>query len=138
VSNARLRVIIADDHAGLLDEIRSLLTPEFDLVALATDGKQLLAEAVRLRPDIVVTDVNMPRMNGIDASRAIVQGAHCKTIVALTMHDDPNLIRSAFSAGVGAYVLKVDAGEELIPAINAARAGKRYLSEGVRGDHINA
>lgn len=124
------RLVLADDHAGLLAEIRSLLEPEFRVVSSTADGTSLLHAVREYLPDAVVADVEMPGTNGIDAARKIVGSGLCDAVVILTIYDDPDLIAKAAAAGVRGYVLKVDAGEELIPALRAVLAGGRYLSHG--------
>jgi len=127
------RVVLADDNADVIEEIRALLEPDFRLVSLATDGNALLQAVRATRPDLVVTDVQMPGRSGIDVGRQIVQLGLCNAVVALSLHGDPQLIQSALDAGIRGYVLKDDAGEELIPALRAVLSGGRYLSNGVAG-----
>ena len=131
-STERLRLIVADDHAGLLVEVQSMLASEFDIVATVRDGLELVKAAEQLRPEVVITDIRMPLMDGIDASREIVSRGFCRSVVLLTTFGQPELVRSAFNAGILGYVLKINAGEELIPAVRAAIEGRSYLSHGVR------
>jgi len=128
-----VRVILADDHPDLREEMRRLLGPEFDVLRAVEDGEALLEAAADLRPDAVVTDVRMPRLNGIEAGERVLRRGFSHTVVVLTMYPDANLVKAALAAGIRAFVLKVDAGEELIPAIYAALRGECYLSQGVRG-----
>jgi len=113
------RLALADDHPDVLEEIRYLLEPEFRVVCSANQGDTLVQAVHDYRPDCVVTDVQMPKMNGVAAGREIVAGGLCDAVVMLTMYDDPQLIRTALEAGIRGYVLKEDAGEELIPALRA-------------------
>jgi DNA-binding NarL/FixJ family response regulator len=130
------RLALADDHTDVLDEIRLLLEPEFQVVCSANQGKALVRCVDQCRPDGVVTDVNMPELNGIDAGREILGQGFCTAIVMLSMHNEPQLIQNAMAAGIRGYVLKEDAGEELIPALRAVLAGGRYLSRHVKASHL--
>jgi DNA-binding NarL/FixJ family response regulator len=127
----KTRVVLADDHRDLLTEIERLLTPEFDIIATAQDGVALLEVTAELKPDVVITDVEMPRMGGLDASRAILRQGLCKAIVVLSMHGEPLVVKRALGAGVQGFVLKTDAGDELSPAVNTAIGGGTYLSQGI-------
>jgi DNA-binding NarL/FixJ family response regulator len=127
-----LRIALADDHAEILEEIQALLEPEFQVVCSASEGSALVRAVQASKPDCVVADVQMPGVNGIDAGREIVQRGLCDAVVMLSMHNDPTLIQSALIAGIRGYVLKEDAGEELIPALQAVAAGKQYVSRRVK------
>ena len=126
------RLVLADDHAELLRTIEQLLCAHFDVVGKAVDGLTLVMLTEALRPDVVVTDLRMPGLSGIDAARRILQQKVCKVVVLLTMYDDSHLIRSALDAGVLGYVLKASAGEELILAIEEALQGRVFVSRHVR------
>jgi DNA-binding NarL/FixJ family response regulator len=129
----RLRILLADDHRDLLEEMCQLLTPEFAVVRSVTEGLALVEAAREVRPDVVVTDMNMPGLNGIDAGRQILQGGMCDAVVILTVYNEPQMVRSALEAGIRGYILKVDAGEELTAAIQRVVTGHTYLSRGVSG-----
>jgi DNA-binding NarL/FixJ family response regulator len=128
----RFRLVLADDHREVREELRQLLEPEFDVLCEVGEGAALVQAVFELKADAAVTDIHMPNMDGIEAGRQIIDRGLCEAVVALTMYSDPHLVQSAFDAGIRGYVLKVDASEELIPAIYAALKGKRYLSLGVR------
>lgn len=130
-NDSKLRVLIAEDNLSVLQETRNLLRHEFDLVATVGDGLRLIAAAEQLKPDIVVTDINMPELNGIEAGRQILALGCCKNVVALSVSNSPEIVRLALEAGIRGYVLKENAGEELIGAIYAAAHGKKFLSSGV-------
>ncbi len=121
-----IRVLIADDHADVLDDIRDLLEPDFDVVGAVGDGQQLLKAAETLKPDVIVTDISMPELNGIEAARRIIEKYPDSKIVLLTMHSDPALIEQGFAAGALGYVLKVKANMDLAQAIYKALEGKRF------------
>ncbi|SRR5260370_33595935 len=131
-ANARPRLVLADDHADVLEEIRSLLEGDFLVVSSAANGKELVQAVFESKPDGVVTDLEMPELNGIEAGREIARLSLCSAIVILSMYSDSQLVLKAMDSGVLGYVLKEDAGEELVPAVQAALQGKRYVSRGVR------
>jgi DNA-binding NarL/FixJ family response regulator len=133
VREAPFRLALADDHAGILEEIRELLEPEFHVIGSASEGASLIRVVKESKPDGVVADVEMPGLSGIDAGREIVRRGLCDAVVMLSMYNDPLLIEKARLAGIRGYVLKEDAGEELIPALRAVMAGGQYLSRGAKG-----
>jgi len=108
-----------------------LLAPEFEVLRSVREGAALIEAALELRPDVVVSDINMPGLNGIDAARQIRKRGACDRVILLTVYREPQLVRSALEAGIQGYVLKLDAGEELIAAVRSVLAGNTYLSRGV-------
>ena len=114
----RARVLIADDNSACLDHIGRLLETRFEVVARAADGVECVAAARRLSPSVVVTDISMPRMNGIEATRLITRHCPGVKVVVLSVHDDPAFIEAALEAGASAYVLKLQAFDDLVPAID--------------------
>ncbi len=134
-ATGRLRVLLADDHSGMLDETRGLLAREFEIVESVSDGQALLSAVAQFKPDAVVADINMPLVDGIEAGRRILREGLCSAVILLTMYSDWRLVRSALESGIRGYVLKVDAGEELGLAIVAVAGGGTYLSRGVPSPH---
>jgi DNA-binding NarL/FixJ family response regulator len=130
-AGGRLRVLLADDHPEMLEEIRSLLARQFEIVGLAGDGQALLSAVGQLRPDAVVTDIKMPLVDGIEAGRRILREGLCPAVIVLSMYNDRRLVHSALGYGIRGYVLKVDAGEELALAVDTVAGGGTYLSRGV-------
>jgi DNA-binding NarL/FixJ family response regulator len=128
----RARVLIADDSEPIMREIEDLLSPEFDVVGKATNGIDLVAEATRLRPDLIVTDLEMPGLGGIDASRAALKERPGLPILLLTSHCDCHLVEEALGVGIRGYVLKLAAGDELIPAAHGALRGETFISPALR------
>ncbi len=124
----RPRLLLADDHEGFLEEVSRLLADEFELVGVARDGAELVERAEKLSPDAVVTDFKMPKMTGILAARKLIESCTCSTVVLLTIHRDPQLVRDALNAGIRGYVVKDRAGEDLIPAIRSALDGETFVS----------
>ncbi len=130
-------MLLADDHRLVADALASLLRDSFDLLGPVLDGRSLVEEAARLRPDIIVTDAFMPILNGIDAAREIKSRGLDSKIVMMTMHPDPKLAAEAFRAGALGFVSKQSAGEELIEAIHHAFQGRAYITPLVAKDVIN-
>jgi len=122
------RLLLADDHPELLREIQELVARDFDVVGTAADGLTLVQMAKALKPDVVVTDIRMPLLNGIDAARVILEQESCHAIVLLTVCDDLRLVKCALEVGIRGYVLKAAAGEDLIPAILRTLEGKAFVS----------
>lgn len=130
-SNNRLRVLLGEDNADVLEYTHNLLGEEFDLVASAENGLDLVAAAEKFKPDVVVTDIGLPALNGIEASRRILDLGCCKAIVAFSVENSPEIVKTAFKAGIRGYVLKEAAGGELVSAIYAAARGVMFLSSGI-------
>ena len=128
------RVIVADDHMLVAQGIRHVLESDFDVIECVTDGAALVTAAERLHPDVVVTDVSMPRLNGLEAIRTLRKHGNEARAIVVTMHADPFLAAAAISAGASGYVLKHAASDELILAISEALAGRTYLSPLCRQD----
>src|SRR3954471_2239063 len=122
------RVIIADDHTMLLEAFEKLLAPECDVIAKVTDGRALLAAVRDLHPDVVMLDIAMPLLNGLDAGRQIKQMDASIKLVFVTMNEDPDLAAEAFRAGASAYLLKRSAGSELLTAIREAMKHRSYVT----------
>jgi DNA-binding NarL/FixJ family response regulator len=124
----RITVLLADDNPDILSIIQEMLTPTFDVVALARDGESLVAAAEEHDPDIIVTDISMPGLNGIDAAKQILERDPRSKIVMLTVNRDRTLAESALASGALGYVLKLYAGEELIHAVRQAMEGRKFVS----------
>jgi DNA-binding NarL/FixJ family response regulator len=137
-SDRRPRVLLADDHLLVAEALTSLLTPEFDLVGVVEDGRALLEAAGKLQPDVIVADVSMPHLNGIDALAQLRQGGDRTPVVFLTMHRDVTFARRALDAGASGFVLKHSASVELVTAIRAALQGKTYLTPQLAGEVLEA
>jgi len=127
----RFRLVLADDREDLLHEIQILLHAEFDILRAVTDGQALIDAVREWKPDAVIADIQMPHVNGIEACRRLVEKGLCKVALILTMHNEAQLVEAALRAGIRGYVLKVDAAEELIPAVRCVLGGTQYLSRGV-------
>jgi DNA-binding NarL/FixJ family response regulator len=134
---AAIRVVLADDHAIVAEALEALLKTTFNLLAVVNDGRALLKSVEKLRPDVVVTDISMPLLNGVDAVRQIKNIRPETKIVMLTMHTEVQLAVEAFRAGASGYVLKSSAGEELITAIQEASKGRSYLTPLIAKDLLS-
>ena len=132
----KIRVLLADDHRIFLEGLKGLLEPEFDLVGTVEDGRALVKEAERLRPDVIVADISMPLLNGIEAVRQLKKSDHGIKVVFLTMHPDVSFANMAFEVGASGYVIKRSASQELITAIHEAMMGKTYVTPEIAGELI--
>jgi DNA-binding NarL/FixJ family response regulator len=130
---SRPRVLLADDHPIVAEGLRSLLAARFDVVGVVEDGQALLEAARMLAPDVVVADVSMPLVNGIEATRRLQQEQPEIKVVILTMHREEAYARRALEAGAAGYVLKVAAGSELMEAIDTALAGTTFVTPELAG-----
>ncbi len=124
----RPRVLLADDHALLLEAFQRLLTPACEVVGTVADGRALLEVAPRLKPEVIVLDISMPRLNGIEACRQLQPQLPGAKWVFLTVSEDPDLAAEAFRLGASAFLLKSSAASELFAAIQMAMQGKRYVT----------
>ena len=124
----RARVLLADDHPGNTDLLCGLLQPEFDVVGRVEDGNALVAAAETLSPDVIVTDISMPGLDGISAAMVILGRNPAARIIFVTVHGDRVLMERGLSTGALGYVLKLAAGDELLPAVRAALRGERHVS----------
>jgi DNA-binding NarL/FixJ family response regulator len=136
------RVLLADDHALVLGAFEKLLAGECEVVGQVSDGRKLVAEAERLRPDVVVLDISMPLLNGLEAGRQNKQSQRDVKLVFLTMNEDSDLAAEAFRAGASGYLLKRSAASELTAAIREVMQGRSYvtplMTEGLVGSLLNA
>ena len=124
----KARLLLADDHTLLLEGIRLMLEPEFELVGSVEDGQALLAAAKTLKPDVILLDISMPVLNGIDAAHRLRKLLPSAKLIFVTMHADPDYVAEAFRAGAMGYLLKRAAASELLTAIRAVLKGNHYVS----------
>ena len=132
----KLRVLLADDHPIVLEGLKNLLGGEFEIIGDVQDGRDLVAQAATLHPDVIVADISMPQLNGIEAARQIKKTDKNIKIVFLTMHPDATYAANAFEAGASGFVLKHSAPSELITAIHEATKGRTYVTPLIAGDLI--
>ena len=131
------RVLLADDHKIVIEGLKSLLRDEFEIVGSVEDGRALVEQASTLYPDVIVADISMPQLNGIEAARQIKKIDKNIKIVFLTMHQDATYAANAFEAGASGFVLKHSASSELIRAIHEAIKGRTYVTPLIAGDLIH-
>lgn len=134
----RPRVLLADDHLLVAEALESLLSAEFHLVGVVADGRELIEAAERLRPDVIVSDIAMPHLNGIDALVRLREAGNQVPVVFLTMHRDATYARRALEAGASGFVLKHSASVELLAALRAALDGKTYLTPQLAGEVLES
>ena len=129
-----IRVVIADDHQLVRQGVRALLNhaPGVNVIGEAADGEEAVKAVEQLRPDVLVVDISMPKMNGIQAAQHVHESAMPTKTVVLSMYGDPDLVRRAFDAGARGYVMKHSTAGELVQAVRAAAAGERYVSEALK------
>jgi len=123
-----MRILLADDHRLVLERVSALLQSSFDVIGKAGNGKELVAEAMRLNPDVIVADIFMPLMTGIEAAHELHKAGSRAKFVFLTVHSEDEVVQACMAEGALGYVVKSHMGSDLIPAINAACNGQRYIS----------
>ena len=130
----RPQVLIADDHVVFADALRLLLEETYHVVGAVADGKAMVSAALKLKPDVIVVDVGMPLLNGLDAARRVRESLPKVKLVFLTMQDNPNLAAAAVELGGTGFVLKQSAGSELMAALDQVLCGKSYVTPKVRSE----
>jgi DNA-binding NarL/FixJ family response regulator len=133
-NTSRPSVLIADDHAIFAESLRVYLEKTFVIIGVVVDGRAMLDEAIRLKPDVIISDVAMPLLNGLDAARRIREQVPNVKFVFLTMLDDPNLAAAALELGAVAFVLKRSGGVELLEAIEQILHGRSYLTPKLKAE----
>jgi len=128
------RFLIADDHAIFAEALRGYLEKTYAIVGVVLDGRALIQQAMQLRPDVIIVDISMPFLNGLEAARRIKLEAPNIKFIFLTMQDDPNLAAAALELGAIGFVLKHSAGKELLQAIDHVLHGKPYLTPKLRAE----
>ena len=133
-----IRVVIADDHTLVLEAFRQLLMPDVDVVGTAEDGRELIKIVKQLKPDVVVSDISMPLLNGLDACIKLLKLFPDLKFIALTVRDEPDLVTEVMRAGAKGYVLKSSAVSELLQAIKSVAKGSTYVTPLVTGSMIGS
>jgi DNA-binding NarL/FixJ family response regulator len=124
----RPRILLADDHTLVVEGFRKLLEPEFDIVGVASDGRALLAAALQDKPDVIILDIGMPFLSGIDAGRELKRLVPRTRLIVLTMNEDPDIAREALRHWASAYLVKKSAGTELTRAVREVLKGRSYVT----------
>ncbi len=128
---SKIRVLLADDHGDMLDTVALLLVSEFDVVGTVTNGKALLSAAERLKPDVVIVDISMPILNGIEAVRRLMESGSQAQVVFLTVHESSDYVHAALATGALGYVVKSRLASDLSVAVKEVQAGRSYLSPSI-------
>jgi DNA-binding NarL/FixJ family response regulator len=131
VTANKIKIALADDNDEMLYLIKEILEPEFEVVAAARDGPELLKAVEDLKPDVIIVDINMPEMSGYEVARKIVDKDIEARIILLTVHKDRGLVEIGFSVGAMGFVLKFTAINDLVPAVNEVFQGNRYISPAI-------
>ena len=132
------RVLIADDHRILAEGVRGLLEPEFEVVGIMDDGRELVEAAKQLQPDVIVADISMPSLNGIEAAVQLRDSGVTSKVVFLTQHREVAYARRAIEAGAAGYVLKHSVATELVTAIHEALRGQTYITPMIAGELLES
>ena len=132
---AHFRILVVDDYEAWRKRIRAILEPwpELDVIGEASDGLEALQKAEELRPDIILLDIGIPRLNGIETGHRLSQLVPTAKVLFVTQENDPEVIKATFSSGTCGYVIKTDAGSELVPAIQAVLRGDRFIRSRIAG-----
>jgi DNA-binding NarL/FixJ family response regulator len=131
-STSRARILIADDHVIFAEALQFFLEQTFSVIGVVTDGRAMIEEAIRVKPDVLVADISMPLLNGLDAARRIHEAVPLVKFVFLTMHGDPILAAAALEIGPVAFVLKLEGGRALVRAIEQVMLGRSYMTPNLR------
>jgi len=134
----RPRILMADDHLMLLEAFKALLEPDFEVVGTVTDGRTLVQAFAQLNPDVVLLDVAMPLLNGLDAGRQLKAQRKSVKLIYLTMNPDPDVASEALRLGASGYVLKSSAAQELKQAIHEALRGRSYITPLITRDVVGS
>jgi len=127
------RVVLADDQEEILETVSRVLRSDFDIVAAVPDGESAIEAVARLDPDLVVLDISMPILNGLEAASLLQESGSKAKVIFLTVHDDPDYVEAAFSVGARGYVLKARLGIDLLPAVREALQGRTFVSPPLNG-----
>lgn len=129
---SKIRVLLADDHQAVLQRICELLGGDFDIVGIVSNGRDAIVATLRMKPDVLVLDISMPILDGLQAAQQLRSAKQLTKFVFLTVHTGEDFVDAAFSAGASAYVTKFDVATDLVPAISEAFAGGIYMSGSLR------
>jgi DNA-binding NarL/FixJ family response regulator len=124
----KLRILLADDHPRFSEFVESLLDPSFKIVGKVSDGQALLDAAAKVKPDIIITDISMPVLNGIEAAEELQRAGCTARIIFLTVHSDPDFVRRCLATGAFGYIMKPRVALDLMSAIREALAGHLFVS----------
>jgi DNA-binding NarL/FixJ family response regulator len=126
------RILLADDHPNICKSVAALLEPDFEVVGIVANGRDVLSEARRLQPDVVILDISMPLMGGIEAAKQLRASGSSAKVMFLTVHDEAEFVRAGLASGAVGYVIKHRLTSDLIPAVREILAGNRFISPALR------
>lgn len=132
---SKARILVADDHPAVRELVEAVLEPAYDVIGMVDNGKALVETALRLLPAVIITDISMPVLDGIEAAKQLRESGSCAKVVFLTVHSDPDFVRACLNAGASGYIVKVRMDTDLLLAVREALAGRIFLSP--NGDHLN-
>lgn len=127
----RISVLLAEDSPAVAQQLRLLLAAEFHVVEMVHDGLSVLSAVRKLKPDVLVTDISLPEIDGLAAAEQLLSEAAVSCVVFITVHDDPALVKRALRAGSCGYVLKADAGDDLLRAVHEVHGGRTFVSASI-------
>lgn len=133
---AKARILLADDHLLVAEALKKLLEPEFEVVGTVGDGRKLLRDAAELKPDLLLLDLNLPLLNGMDAGRQLKELMPSVKIIVLTMNEDADIAAEALGKWASGYLLKKSAGSELLKAVRDVLFGLRYVTPAANMDRL--
>jgi DNA-binding NarL/FixJ family response regulator len=125
---SKVRVLLADDHPGVRALVENIVEPTFEVVGAVGDGKALLEAALSLEPDVIITDISMPTLSGIEAAKRLQESGSRAVVVFLTVHSDPDFVNACLNAGASGYVVKIRMDTDVLCAVREALAGRIFLS----------
>jgi len=131
----KVRILLADDLPAVRELVKEIVEPTFDVVGMVGDGEALLEAALSLQPDVIITDISMPTLSGVEAAKRLQESGSRALVVFLTVHSDPDFVNACLSAGASGYVVKIRMDTDLLPAVREALAGRIFLSP--TGNHLN-
>lgn len=132
---SKVRILVADDHPGVRERVEDILQPTFEVVGTVCNGKALVETALKLQPDVIITDISMPTLSGIEAAKRLQESGSRAKVVFLTVHSGSDFVNACLNAGASGYVVKIRMDSDLLPAIREALAGRIFLSP--TDDHPN-
>lgn len=127
----RIRVLLAEDSPAVAQQLRLLLGTEFDVVGMVDNGQSLLSAVRQMKPDVLLTDISLPEIDGLAAAEQLLSEGAVPCVVFITVHDDPTLVKRAMQIGHCGYVLKADAGEDLLHAVHEVHGGRKFVSTSI-------
>jgi DNA-binding NarL/FixJ family response regulator len=131
----KVRILVADDHAGVRELVESMLEPTFEVIGTVDNGRALVETARRLQPDVIITDISMPILSGIEAAKQLKESGSRAKVVFLNVHSDPDFVRACLNVGACGYIVKLRMDSDLLPAVREALSGRIFLSP--TDDHEN-